>query len=284
MVWPVLRFRGGLAGLRGWAGRLGRAAVLVAAWAAPSAAQPAPPLPPGLDAIGDAVVHAVIDGDTVVLDDGRQVRLVGIQAPKLPLGRTGFAAWPLSDEARVALADLVEGQAVRLYVGGRAEDRHGRLLAHVERAVDGLWIQDALLRRGLARVYTFADNRAAADALYAAERAARAEDRGIWALPYYAVRTPEGVGADIGSFQVVVGRVLDAAEVRGRLYLNFGEDWRTDFTVTVPPAAVDLFAAAGLDPLALEGRWIRVRGWVDSYNGPVITADHPQMIEVGAPR
>ena len=273
----------GIASFRDWAGRLGRAALLTVAWGACAGAQEAPRLPAGLDLVGDAVVRAVIDGDTVVLDDNREVRLVGIQAPKLPLGRPDFAAWPLSAEARTALAGLVEGQAVRLHVGGRAEDRHGRLLAHLERAVDGLWIQGALLQRGLARVYTFADNRAAADALYAAERAARAQTRGIWALRYYAIRRPEETEADVGSFQVVAGRVLDAAQVRGRVYLNFGEDWRTDFTVTIPPAALDLFAAQGLDPLTLEGRRIRVRGWIDSYNGPVISADHPQMIEVQPP-
>ena len=52
----------------------------------------------GLEALtlgGPATVVAVVDGDTVVLDDGRQVRLVGIQAPKLPLGRRNFRKWPL---------------------------------------------------------------------------------------------------------------------------------------------------------------------------------------------
>ena len=43
------------------------------------------------------------------------------------------------------------------------------------------------------------------------------------------------------------------------------------------------FPDQGLDPLTLEGRRIRVRGWIDSYNGPVISADHPQMIEVQPP-
>ena len=47
-------------------------------------------------------VVAVSDGDTVDLDSGLTVRLVGIQAPKLPLGREGFTAWPLGDEAKAA--------------------------------------------------------------------------------------------------------------------------------------------------------------------------------------
>ena len=48
----------------------------------------------------------VIDGDTVVLESGLEIRLVGIQAPKLPLGRPEFEPWPLADEAKARLADL----------------------------------------------------------------------------------------------------------------------------------------------------------------------------------
>lgn len=268
--------------LRRWAGRIAGSLLMTAS--AQGLAQDGPPvLPDGLREIAGGVVRRVIDGDTVVLEDGRQVRLVGTQAPKLPLGRPGYPTWPLAEESRAALVDLVDGAPVRLYVGGRDMDRHGRTLAHLVRASDGLWVQGEMLRRGLARVYTFADNRSATDALYAQERAARAAGRGIWALAYYAVRTPETVGGDVDSFQLVAGRVLEAAEVRGRIFLNFGRNWRTDFTVTIPPDARDLFAAAGLDPLALEGRRIRVRGWIESYNGPEITADHPEMIEVEPP-
>ncbi|OUX98035.1 MAG: hypothetical protein CBB86_03520 [Candidatus Endolissoclinum sp. TMED26] len=62
---------------------------------------------------------ATVDGDTIVLSLGRQVRLVGIQAPKLPLGRPGFKAWPLADMARETLRKLTYGQSLTLYYGGR---------------------------------------------------------------------------------------------------------------------------------------------------------------------
>ncbi|MDE0387035.1 MAG: thermonuclease family protein, partial [Defluviicoccus sp.] len=47
-----------------------------------------------------AVVDAAIDGDTVALESGVEVRLVGIQAPRLALGRAGLRDWPLAAEAR----------------------------------------------------------------------------------------------------------------------------------------------------------------------------------------
>ncbi|MDX1711307.1 MAG: thermonuclease family protein [Rhodovibrionaceae bacterium] len=143
--------------------------------------EPAPVLPPALAPEEVARAVEIIDGDTLVLDDGRQVRLVGIQAPKLPLGRAGFQAWPLAEEAKAALAELTLGRELRLAYGGRRMDRHGRVLAHVQTA-DGLWVQGMLLGAGLARVYSFADNRTAVDRMLALEARARAAGRGIWAL------------------------------------------------------------------------------------------------------
>lgn len=239
---------------------------------------------PGGPAAADADAETgraveIVDGDTLVLADGRQVRLVGIQAPKLPLGRPGFAPWPLGEAAKQALADLALGKTLTLTYGGARRDRYGRTLAHL-RDGDGVWIQGALLERGMARVYSFADNRARVADMLAREAAARAAGRGIWADPFYAVRAAETVHRHIGGFELVEGRVRDAALVRGRVYLNFGADWRTDFTVALDPAARRLFAAAGRDPLTLDGKRIRVRGWIKSYNGPMIEATHPEQVEV----
>ncbi|MEE8393692.1 MAG: thermonuclease family protein, partial [Rhodospirillales bacterium] len=230
-----------------------------------------------------ATVREVVDGDTVVLADGRQVRLTGIQAPKLPLGRAGFSKWPLAGEAKAALGGLVLGKEVELRYGGRRMDRHGRVLAHLFTLGGGVWVQGSMLGLGLARVYTFADNRRMAAEMYALERGAREDKLGIWGRSFYGVRVPEEMARDIDTFQVVEGTVLDAALVRGRIYLNFGADWRTDFTVTISPRAGKLFRKSGSDPLSLKGRRIRVRGWIKSYNGPMIEASHPEQIEILSP-
>ena len=233
----------------------------------------------------EARVDAVIDGYTLVLDDGRQVRLVGIQAPKLPLGQAGVRAWPLAEEAKAGLEALVLGRRVALAYGGRRIDRHGRALAHLYRpgdlaAAPGLWVQGVLLERGLARVYSFADNRALVAEMLDRERIARAARRGIWAERFYGIRTPETVVGDVGSFQIVEGVVVEATVVRGRVYLNYGADWRHDFTVSLAPAVRRRFEAEGIDPTAYRGRRLRVRGWVKSFDGPRIDATHPEQIEV----
>ena len=228
---------------------------------------------------GPARVVEVIDGDTVVLASGEQVRLVGIQAPKLALGRPNFEPWPLAQEANEALEALLLNRGVVLSYGGRRIDRHGRLLAHLD-TEQGAWVQGAMLEAGLARVYSFRDNRARVAEMLELERAAREAGRGIWADPFYRVLEPEETEEYVGSFRIVEGRVLSAAIVKGRGYLNFGADWRSDFTVSIAGKDLRLFEAEGIEITSFEGRVIRARGWLKSFNGPMIEATHPEQIEL----
>lgn len=257
--------------------------VLIGWLVLPTPALPAAAGPAELAQGGAATVVRVVDGDTVVLNDARQVRLVGIQAPKLPLGREDFVAWPLGAEAKAYLERLVLGKAVELRLGSQAMDRHGRVLAHLLRTDDGLWVQGALLTAGMARVYTFADNRALAAEMLAMERQARSDGSGLWGLPYYALRNEGNARHDIGSFQIVEGRVLDVARFKDRVYLNFGVNWRTDFTIKVLARDEQAFVQSGLDLMGLKGRRVRVRGWIKSENGAMIELDHPERLEVLTP-
>ena len=238
------------------------------------------PLPAGLTRGGaPGVVVEIVDGDTLKLRDGREVRLVGLQAPKLPLGRRGFKPWPLARDSKQALSRLTLQKTVTLHFGGRRKDRHGRVLAHLAGPA-GQWIQGAMLSLGMARVYSFRDNRAAVRTMLDLEMQARRKRRGIWRHPYYRIRRDAEAGSDIGTFQLVVGRVRAVATVRDRTYLNFGADWRRDFTITIRNRFRRSFDAADLAPATLEGRQIRVRGWLDSRNGPMIEATHPEQIEL----
>lgn len=229
------------------------------------------------DAVASALVIRVVDGDTVMLDTGAEVRLTGIQAPKLPLGRAGFRPWPLAAEAKAAMEQMSLRRRVRLEYPGRRHDRWGRLLAHVH--AGDTWLQREMLLKGLARVYTFPDNRAQAADLYAAERTARAKRRGIWALDWYRLLTAEEAGSRIGTFQIVEGAPKKVAIVRGRAYLNYGADWKTDFTVSIAPRHLKLFRASGVDILSMQNQRLRVRGWIVRRNGAMIAVTHPEQIE-----
>jgi len=254
--------------------------LLIAAAGAGAADEGIVPLPAALALDGAARAVDAIDGGTVRLEDGETVRLAGIQAPKLGSGGSRDSSWPLAEEAQQALAALVEGRRVGLAFAGPRRDRHGRLRAHLVRLDDGAWVQGALLAAGLARVMSLVDERAAVAEMLAHERRARAGRLGIWREPHYRVRAAAEAGEGLRSFQLVEGRVRAAAVVRGRGYLNFGEDWREDFTVSIAPRDRKRFEAAGIAVEDYEGRLVRVRGWIGSFNGPMIEATHPEQIEV----
>ncbi|WP_210185016.1 thermonuclease family protein [Devosia sp. YR412] len=231
------------------------------------------------------VVTSVTDGDTVILDDGRVVRMIGTQAPKLPLDRPGFVTWPLAPEAKTALEELALNKPVRLGFGGEEIDRYGRVLAHVfVTTPEGeIWAQQAMVAKGLARVYSFPDNRACLDLLFAAEGRARLGGLGIWTDPYYSIRAADAPGdliARAGHYELVEGRVVLAEKRGGRVYLNFGRFYKEDFTAVIEAQALRLFAEAGIDPLTLENALLRLRGWVDDRDGPRIEITHPEQLEV----
>ena len=74
------------------------------------------------------------------------------------------------------------------------------------------------------------------------------------------------------------GRPLTVTDVRGHLYVNFGDDWRTDTTAHLAP-----LVRRGLDgsPGAadLDGRRVRVRGWIEWRNGPFIDIHDAALLE-----
>jgi endonuclease YncB( thermonuclease family) len=227
-------------------------------------------------------ITEIVDGDTVFFDNGLQIRLIGMQAPKLPLGRDGFDTWPLADEARDYLSDLTLGQRAVLRYGGERIDRNGRSLGHLFLEDGDVWLQAELIGAGMGRVYSFADNRKCLGELLAAEARARAEGIGVWSDDYYAIRNAQNPAALLpleGHYELVEGRVLEAGQANGRIYLNFGRLWREDFTLVIDPPAQSLFEDAGIDLLGLGGALIRARGWIEIADGPRIAVTHPEQLE-----
>jgi hypothetical protein len=138
----------------------------------------------------------------------------------------------------LALEGLAAGKHIELRFEGRRTDRYGRLLAQVfaEERGKRLWLQQAMLAKGIACFYSFPDHRGCARALLAAEGEARTKRLGVWGSPAY--RIVEASDLDrldrlMHSFQLVEGKVMAVGEGAGRLYLNFAEDWRSDFTVSI---------------------------------------------------
>jgi micrococcal nuclease len=225
---------------------------------------------------GPLAVAEVLAGDLVRLADGRTVRLAGIRVSPPEDGQAGPGRF--AEQARRELSALLEGRAIRLAPSEMPYDRYGRLVAQIERA-DGLWLQGALLERGLAQVQTRPGEAARADRMLALEQTARAGRRGLWADPELTAQDASAVDGRTGRFRIVRGRVLRVASTERYVYLNFGADWRTDFTVRVRRAALS-GALAGLDRAGLAGRLVEVRGIVLEAGGPLIELSHPAQMQV----
>jgi endonuclease YncB( thermonuclease family) len=250
-----------------------RRARVVAAWLAcslmPAGACPAIAAGCAFEPQGEGRVAAVIDARSFRLEDGREVRLAGIE----PVAEKRTAS---------ALSAIIGGREVTLRGEDDTPDRYGRQPAFVYLASSETPVQAQLVAEGEALVSADVTNRDCATVLTAAEEAARRAKQGAWADPA-AIKNAESSGdilAGIGRFTVVEGKVLSVRQAGATAYLNFGRNWTRDFAATISRRMLPTFEAAGIVLKSLENRQIRVRGWVEARSGPRIEVLHVGQIEV----
>ncbi|MCC6778669.1 MAG: thermonuclease family protein [Hyphomicrobiales bacterium] len=230
----------------------------------------------------------MIDGRSFVLADGREIRLAGIEVPLLPArrgaGERADSELRWAEAARRALAEMIADRSVDVRRAPEGVDRYGRVLAFGELAGAGApSIAHVMLARGFARVAAQVGDLSCAAELWRQERIAREGKLGLWSEAYYAVRgadDSDGLAADLGHFVVVEGRVASVRESGGTLYVNFGRQWSRALTVTISRRNERILAAAGLEPRQLEGRRVRVRGFLEERSGPRIEAARAEQIEI----
>jgi micrococcal nuclease len=129
------------------------------------------------------VLTRISDGDTIECEPAGRIRLLGVDTPE---GKQE----PYGTAATAGLASLVPARAtLELELDVQARDRNGRLLAYVW--LDGAMVNWLLVRRGWAVTLSYAPNRRYAPILDAAERQARAERRGLWAVDGFRCRPVE---------------------------------------------------------------------------------------------
>jgi endonuclease YncB( thermonuclease family) len=234
---------------------------------------------------GSGKVRAITDGRSFILEDGREIRLAGIEVVLPPAAGEAGPRAQAGLAARAALESMLAGQTVELRQNGAAVDRYGRGLALVYVVRDGARqsVAHEMLRSGFARVSAHVGDRPCAEELLAQERAARRAKVGLWSEPYYVIVAADSeaeLAAERGRFTVVEGKVLSVRESAGTIYMNFGRRWTQALTVTIPKRDERAFAAAGVEPKKLENHRVRVRGWVEERNGPRIEATRPEQIEI----
>lgn len=214
-------------------------------------------------------VESIIDGTTLRLAGGAEVRLAGLDA-----GTAG------DTRAVAVLAELALDRTVAVRHGTILGDRYGRIVGHV--FVDGapVSLQSELLTRGLAVVSGLAEDRACLSEFLVAEEVARESNVGLWATTTALNAYGDEIRFVDGAFALVEGRVLSIGRRERTVYLNFGREWTTDFTVSMSVGDANAIEAEGGPLDALVGQRVRIRGWLTQRDGPWIVVDHAEQIEL----
>lgn len=133
----------------------------------------------------EGLVKKVKDGDTVILADGEEIRLLGVDTPEKKRGNK-VRAQPLSDDATAALAALVDKRRVKLVFGISRTGHFDRTLAYLH-LQDGTDVQLEMLKSGWAMVTAYPPDLSHLKTYRAAELDAQKRNVGIWGEPYFVV-------------------------------------------------------------------------------------------------
>ena len=229
-------------------------------------------------------VVRVLDGDTIVLDNGETVRLIGVDAPetihpKIPVQRFGV-------EATDFLRRLVEGSECTLeYEPGNIRDKYGRLLAYV--FVRDRLANAELIRQGYAYAYIRFPFRRQSE-FVALEREARERQCGLWyrsapESPRLPDKVPvvfwQDAAKHYGEYAAVEGTIVATYNSGKACFLNFHKDYSRFFTAVI--FASD-FSRFSVTPESYYlGKKVRVSGYIKEYRGkPEIVLEYPDQIEI----
>lgn len=135
-------------------------------------------------------VAKVIDGDTIELDNGERVRLIGIDTPEIHFnsklmrdakktGQDYNTIISLGKKAKNFTLEIADGEKVRLEFDVEARDRYKRLLAYVY-LKDGRMLNAEIVKEGYGFVYTVPPNVKYSDLFIRLQREAREQNRGLW--------------------------------------------------------------------------------------------------------
>ncbi|MDB5492443.1 MAG: nuclease family protein [Micavibrio sp.] len=225
-----------------------------------------------------------IDGTTLHLQSGETVELSAIWIPQ-------GAGYQPSDELVRAkqfldsiLMDNDGDRNVTLYqtnLSGQGRiNRLGHEMAHVVRKNGNVWLQGALIANGLAQAWPTPVNPELAGRLYVLEDNARRAGLGMWAADsQYRMLNALDDMPNLDRFAVIEGMVKSISMVSNVTYLNFGDDWKTDFTIGVSSPIRQVLLRNNVDLQKLQGQNVRVRGWLRSYNGPYIELEDSIALE-----
>ena len=204
-------------------------------------------------------VKKVIDGDTIIINDGRKVRLIGINTPEI--GRDGEASEPFAVQALQKLNNLLGTDTeIGLSYDRQKKDKYKRLLAHIA-FPDGRNAASELLNLGLAVSIVVPPNDSYLECYRKVEQQARSKQRGLWMLPENSIIAAEKLSSRAQGYRFVRGTIKRYKTSKKSIYLELGK------TLSIRISKRDLKQFKGLNLKSLKDSRVEVRGWINTYQG-----------------
>lgn len=215
------------------------------------------------------VAH-VYDGDTIILENGKRIRLLGINTPeiesRLRSEEPGGAA------AKQWLQKKLQDKPVYLEFDQVRRDKYNRLLAHVFLS-NGEHVNLALLQNGLAAVSIIPPNGRYSDKLIQAQQQAEQSGLGIWSMPEYQTHPITQIANHTKGWQRFTGTPLAIRKSRKYTRLLFNDK----IDIRIANSNIRLFP----DLATYVGKKLEIRGWVtrnkDFYT---LLIQHPSALIV----
>ena len=203
-------------------------------------------------------INYVIDGDTVILKDGRHVRLIGIDTPEI--GRDGRKSDEGAHTARSYLVSLLQGNKnILLKFDSQPLDRYKRTLAHLF-LPNGQNIQAVLLAKGLATPLTIPPNLNFLNCYLHHSNHAMASQQGLWELKQYKPISSTTLHNNTHGYRVITGKVERIGESRSSIWINL----TGNVALRIKREDLSYFIESELHDL--EGKMIQARGWIYKNN------------------
>lgn len=240
-----------------------------------------PPLPlqttpRDLELIDVGVVIDVLKSDTLRI--GKEHKIYKLDNLRMPL--------QMNMAARDYLEQNLKGKTVGVYISGKDVNARKNELGHVIAQImtqDGKWVQAEMVSLGLAYVTSTTTSRDLVRTLYKYEELGRAQELGLWQFPKYAIKNDATLRKSLNTFNIYEGVITNTVQDKSFAFLNFGHDAKTDVTVAIKfedqlkfiyPTNPGHFKASDL-----EKRHVRIRGWFEEKDGPMLVITHPEQIE-----
>ena len=218
-------------------------------------------------------ISYVIDGDTIVLEDKRHVRLIGINTPEL--GNKNKAAEPGAVLAHNALRNILSGHSnINIRYDTERFDRHGRTLAHLYLG-DGTNIQALMLNQGMAIPITIPPNTLHFDCYSDVAKTAKTDEKGLWALPRFQAKAVSSLHGTERGFYFINGSVAKITESRSALWINL----KNNVALRIVKDDLNYFNNDALK--SLSGKHIEAKGWLYKKKGQLrMRIRHPSDISL----